>query len=76
MKMDMPISFAFGGLVFRDTQAVDFSKVGNVDRIKSATLMLDLANYFPLDLDLEFQMFDAGFNSLGYLDTKPTDGGI
>lgn len=74
MKMEMPISFAFGGLVFRDTQAVDFSKVGNVDRIKSATLMLDLANYFPLDLDLEFQMFDAGFNSLGYLDTKPTDG--
>ncbi len=75
MKVDMPISFSFGGLIFRDTQAVDFSQVGNVERVKSATLTLDLANYFPIDLDFEFQMFDKNFRSLGFLDTDP-EGGI
>ena len=74
MRLDVPISFAFGGLTLRDTQAVNFAELGDMTRVKSATLFLDMTNYFPLDFDLDFQLFDKNFNSLGYFDISP-DGG-
>ena len=75
MRLDVPISFAFGGLTLRDTQAVNFAELGDMTRVKSATLFLDMTNYFPLDFDLDFQLFDKNFNSLGYFDISP-DGGV
>lgn len=75
MRLDVPISFAFGGLALRDTQAVNFAELGDMSRVKSATLFLDMTNYFPLDFDLDFQLFDKNFNSLGYFDISP-DGGV
>ena len=75
MRLDVPISFAFGGLTLRDTQAVNFAELGDMTRLKSATLFLDMTNYFPLDFDLDFQLFDKNFNSLGYFDISP-DGGV
>ena len=75
MRMDVPISFEFGGLILRDTQAVNFAELGDMSRVKSATLFLDIMNYFPLDFDLDFQLFDKNFNSLGYFDVSP-EGGV
>ena len=75
MRLDVPISFAFGGLTLRDTQAVNFAELGDMTRVKSATLFLDMTNYFPLDFDLDFQLFDKNFNFLGYFDISP-DGGV
>lgn len=74
MRLDMPISFAFGGLTLRDTQSVNLGELGDMSRVKSATLFLNMANYFPLDFDLEFQLLDKDFNSLGYLDVGPNGG--
>ena len=75
MRMDVPISFEFGGLILRDTQSVNFAELGDMSRVKSATLFLDIMNYFPLDFDLDFQLFDKNFNSLGYFDVSP-EGGV
>jgi hypothetical protein len=72
MRLDVPISFSFGGLTLRDTQAVNFKDLGDMSRVKSATLFLNLLNYFPLDFEMEFQLMDKNFNSLGYLDLSPT----
>jgi hypothetical protein len=74
MKMTAPISFAMGGLVLRDTQGVDFSKLGDMDRIKSGFLYLDLENWFPMDMSVEFELYDEKMNSLGMLNVNPTTG--
>ncbi len=74
MKMTAPISFAMGGLVLRDTQGVDFSKLGDMDRIKSGFLYLDLENWFPMDMTVEFELYDEKMNSLGMLNVNPTTG--
>lgn len=74
MKMTAPISFAMGGLVLRDTQGVDFSKLGDMDRIKSGFLYLDLENWFPMDMTVEFELYDEKMNSLGMLNVNPNTG--
>ncbi len=74
MRVEMPISFSFGGLTLRDTQAVNFKEFGDVSRIKSAKLYLNMVNYFPFDFNLEIQMLDKNFNPLGYLDLSPENG--
>lgn len=74
MRLDVPISFAFGGLTLRDTQSVNFNELGDMSRVKSATISLDMVNYFPLDFDIALQMLDKDFNSLGYFDVDPNGG--
>ena len=74
MALDIPISFGIGGLTLRDTQSVNFEELGDMTRVKSATLFLDMTNYFPLDFDLDLQLFDKNFNSLGYFDISPNGG--
>jgi hypothetical protein len=74
MRLDVPISFAFGGLTLRDTQSVNFNELGDMSRVKSATIFLDMINYFPLDFDIALQMLDKDFNSLGYFDVDPNGG--
>lgn len=74
MRMDVPISFEFGGLVFRDTQGVNFKNIGDVNRLKSATLYMDLDNGFPIDLDLQIEFLDANRKVVGKLDIEPNNG--
>lgn len=74
MRMDVPISFEFGGLVFRDTQGVNFKNIGDVNRLKSATLYMDLDNGFPIELDLQIEFLDANRKVVGKLDIEPNNG--
>jgi hypothetical protein len=71
MRLDVPISFEFGGLVFRDTQGVNFANITNVDRLKSATLFMDMDNGFPIDLDLKIELMDENRKIIGALELEP-----
>ncbi len=71
MRLDVPISFEFGGLVFRDTQGVNFANLANLQRLKSATLFMDMDNGFPIDLDLKIELMDANRKIIGALNLEP-----
>ena len=74
MKMKAPISLAIDGLVLRDTQGVDFTKIGNIERVKSGIMFIDMENTFPFGFSLEVEALNENYKSVGSLDVHPTDG--
>lgn len=70
LNVEMPIAFSIGGLVLRDTQAVNFSDLGQDRRIKSATLYVDAENSYPFEVGLELMLMDANHNSIGKLEIE------
>lgn len=74
MRVQAPATFSFGGFVLRDTQGLNLNNLGAMERIKSATLFLELSNSFPLDFGIEVEMLDNQYHSLGFLDVNPTSG--
>lgn len=72
LRLETPATFAVGGLNLRDTQAVDAATLRNIDKVKSAVLILDMENGFPFELDLNITMLDAGYLPLGKADMNPT----
>ncbi len=74
LNVNMPFSFSFGGLTLRDTQGVNFSEFGDISRLKSAKLFLEMENYFPLDLVLNVNMLDKNYRKLGTFNSTPTEG--
>jgi hypothetical protein len=74
MRVDAPATFSIGGLVLRDTQGLNLSDLGSSDRIKSATLFLEVENSFPVDFGLDVELLDKQYYKLGNLDISPQDG--
>ena len=74
MRVDAPATFSIGGLVLRDTQGLNLSDLGSSDRIKSATLFLEVENSFPVDFGLDVELLDKQYYRLGNLDITPQNG--
>jgi hypothetical protein len=74
MRVQAPATFAFGGFVLRDTQGINWSNLGSIDRVKSATLFLEMSNSFPMDFGIEVEMLDNQYKSLGFLNVDPVSG--
>lgn len=74
MRVDAPATFSIGGLVLRDTQGLNLSDLGSSDRIKSATLYLEVENSFPVDFGLDVELLDKQYYRLGNLDITPQNG--
>ncbi len=74
MRVQAPATFAFGGFVLRDTQGLNLSNIGAMERIKSATLFLEMINSFPMDFGIEVEMLDNQYKSLGFLNVDPASG--
>ena len=74
MRVDAPATFSIGGLVLRDTQGLNLSEMGSVERMKSATLFLEVENLFPVDFGLDVELLDKQYYKLGDLDISPQEG--
>jgi hypothetical protein len=74
MRVDAPATFSIGGLVLRDTQGLNLADLGSTERIKSATLFLEVENSFPVDFGLDVELLDKQYYRLGNLDITPQNG--
>lgn len=71
LRLEAPATFSVGGLNLRDTQAINANTLPNLEKVKSATLILDMENGYPFALDLNMVMLDAGYLPLGDVEVKP-----
>jgi len=74
MRVDAPATFSIGGLVLRDTQGINLKELGSADRLKSATLFLEVENSFPVDFGLDVELLDKQYYRMGNLDISPAEG--
>jgi hypothetical protein len=73
LKVEAPANFSVGEFVLRDTQAIDLSTVGDVSRIKSAKMEVNISNTFPLGAKLSLTLLDDQMNLLTPLEIDPGD---
>lgn len=64
LRLQTPASFSIGGLVMRDTQFLDFGELKQPERLKSATLLLEIENGFPFEVALDLVLLDANMMRL------------
>lgn len=72
LNITMPLSFIANDLSFRDTVALDFSKVPDQEKIKEVTLRLVIKNSFPINAALAIELLDENFESLSIIDVSNT----
>ncbi len=73
LKVEAPANFSVGEFVLRDTQAIDLQTMGDVSRIKSAKMEVNVSNTFPIGAKLQLTLLDAEMGSLTELDIDPSD---
>jgi hypothetical protein len=73
MKVEFPAEFSLNQFVLRDTQAVDWTAIGELDRIKSAKMDVRIKNSFPLGAKLQLMLLDDKEQGIASLDIDPAD---
>lgn len=68
LRLETPASLSMGGITLRDTQAVQLETIKNRDRIKSATLLLDIENNYPFEVSFDLVFLDEMKNPIGSAD--------
>ena len=68
LRLECPATFAVGGLNLRDTQPFSFTNIRNLNRVKSAKLIMDIENGYPFEVGMEITFLGAGFQVLGKAD--------
>ncbi len=71
LRLEAPVSFTVGGLNLRDTQALEIESLPKIQRVKSATLILDIENDYPIEAGVEITMLDMAYQPLGKVDIEP-----
>ena len=71
LRLEAPVSFTIGGLNLRDTQGIEAASVPQVQRVKSATVIFDVENDYPFDVDMAFMLLDQSGNALGEVSMTP-----
>jgi hypothetical protein len=72
LRIDAPVSFTIGGLNLRDTQAIEIASLPKIERVKSATLIMDIMNDFPIESKVELTLLDVAYQPLGTVEIQPT----
>lgn len=65
LRLEAPVSFTVGGLNLRDTQGIEAASLPQVQRVKSATVIFDVENDYPFEVDMDFVLLDQFGNALG-----------
>jgi hypothetical protein len=73
LKVEAPANFSVGEFVLRDTQSIDLQTLGDVSRIKSAKMEVNVSNTFPIGAKLTMSLLDEGLAFLTSLDIDPSD---
>jgi hypothetical protein len=71
LRLEAPVSFTVGGLNLRDTQGIEAASVPQVQRVKSATIIFDVENDYPFEVDMAFSLLDQYGNALGDVTVNP-----
>jgi hypothetical protein len=58
-------------LNLRDTQGIEAASVPQVQRVKSATIIFDVENDYPFEVDMAFSLLDQYGNALGDVTVNP-----
>lgn len=65
LRLETPANFGINGLTLRDTQALDLGDIKDDQRLKSATLFIDVENGYPFEVGMELTFMDNQFRALG-----------
>lgn len=71
LRLEAPASFTIGGLNLRDTQAIEAASIPQIEKVKSATLILDIENGYPFEIGMSYTLLDAAYQPLGEVNMLP-----
>lgn len=71
LRLEAPATFTVGGLNLRDTQAIEAASLPQIEKVKSATLILDIENGYPFEVGMDVVLMDEAYQPLGNVDVSP-----